>query len=84
MYAGRGDFPPRRVLGRFLFSMAYKPLKIRVRLFNERFPRFVIVSNRRCFWTGASWSKSLGKALLYAHARLVQEDAEELGRKHQG
>jgi hypothetical protein len=65
-------------------TMARRPLKIGVRIVGERFPRFVIVNNRRRFWTGTDWAKGFRNALLYAHPWLVQQEVEELRQKHCG
>ena len=62
--------------------MSHRPLKIGVRIVGEKFPRFVIVNNRKQFWGKGEWTTEFRKALLYAHARLVQHDAEELKQKH--
>ena len=64
--------------------MSRRPLQIGVRIFNERFPRLVIVNNRRKFWTGTGWTKDFRQALLYAHPWLVQQEVEELRQKHCG
>ena len=61
--------------------MPHKSLKIGVTIVGTEFPRFVIVNNRRQFWTGTDWSPDWRKVALYAHAWLVQRDAEELRRK---
>jgi hypothetical protein len=47
-----------------------------------KFPRFVIVNNRKQFWGVGGWTTDFPKALLYAHAWLAQRDAEELKQKH--
>lgn len=64
--------------------MPHKPLEIGVRIVGEQFPRYVIVSNRRRFWTGRGWTKDVRKAGLWAHADLVQREAEELRQKYGG
>ena len=61
--------------------MQHKPLKIGVGIVGTEFPRFVIVNNRKQFWTGTDWSASRRKVMLYAHAWLVQHDTEELKQK---
>ena len=62
--------------------MPQKPFKIGVRIVGQSFPRYVIVNNRMQFWGNGSWTTEFGKAQLYAHAVLVQRDAEELKQKH--
>jgi hypothetical protein len=57
--------------------MPSKPPKIEMRIINVDFPRFVIV-NRRRYWTGDGWSRSLHRALLYADADLLRDDIERL------
>ena len=68
---------------RFLFpTMRHKALKIGVRIVGRKFPRYVIVNNRKQFWGNGYWTTEFRKALLYAHAVLVQHDAEKLKQKH--
>jgi hypothetical protein len=57
--------------------MRKRPPKIEMRIINVTFPRFVIVDRRR-YWTGTGWSRSLRAALLYAHADLLRDDIEKL------
>jgi hypothetical protein len=57
--------------------MPSKSPKIEMRIINVDFPRFVIV-NRRRYWTGEGWSRSLGRALLYADADFLRDDIERL------
>ena len=64
-----------------LSVMARKPLKIAVSIVGEIHPRFIIVNNRRQFWSGTVWTTEFRKALLYAHANIVQADCEELRQK---
>ena len=62
--------------------MPHRPLKIGVRIVGEKFPRLVIVNNRRRFWSGEGWTREFRKALLYAHPWLAQQDVVELRQKH--
>jgi hypothetical protein len=62
--------------------MPRKRLKIGIQIVGTRFPRFVIVNNRKQFWGGGDWTTDLRKALLYAHAWRVQRDVEELRLKN--
>ena len=61
--------------------MRHKPFKIGVSIVGTQFPRFVIVNNRKQFWTGTDWTIDWRKVMLYAHAWIVQRDAEELKQK---
>ncbi len=63
-------------------TMSRKPLKIGIQIVGEQFPRFVIVNNRRQFWGGSNWTAEFRKAVLFAHAWLVQSDVEEFRQRH--
>jgi hypothetical protein len=60
--------------------MRKKPPKMTIQIVGYRFPRFIIAKGRR-YWTGTGWDRDWRKALLYADTWLVQQDADELGRK---
>ena len=65
-----------------LSGMALKPFKIAVSIVGEQHPRFVVVNNRKQFWSGKDWTTEFRNALLYAHAHLAQRDVEELRQRH--
>lgn len=62
--------------------MPHKPLKIGVLIVGEQFPRFVVVNNRRRFWSGEKWTAEFRKALLYAHPWFAEQDAEGVRQKY--
>jgi hypothetical protein len=80
-------FPPALLAaGQFCLTMAYES-KIGVEIVNLRFPRYaiyVIVDNRRQYWTGTDWTKDVHKVLVYANPGIMWPDVLALREKHYG
>lgn len=64
-----------------LSGMFRRPLKTGVSIVGEIHPRYVVVNNRKEFWDGTAWTTEYRKALIYAHANLVQADVEDLRQR---